>query len=80
MHTTPSGVVDMVFNVILQSPPSSDFVVHGGPSALLERLSATTLVNSVNQVLAAFRRAHERMIAAKQGLKFTAELTNEATQ
>ncbi|KAE8745516.1 hypothetical protein FOCC_FOCC007777 [Frankliniella occidentalis] len=74
--TTTSGNVDMVFNVVIQSPSSVDRASLPGRSALLERLSASTLVSSVNQVLAAFRRAHERMLAAKEGL----DLRNESPQ
>lgn len=68
VRTAPSGRVDTIFNVVLQSSSPSGITTSAAPSALLERLSAATLVNSVNQVLAAFRRAHERMLAAKQGL------------
>ncbi|XP_034235784.1 Meckel syndrome type 1 protein-like [Thrips palmi] len=68
VQTVPSGSVDTVFNVVLQSSSPSGRAMSTAPSALLERLSAATLVSSVNQVLAAFRRAHERMLAAKQGL------------
>ncbi|KAK3919061.1 Meckel syndrome type 1 protein [Frankliniella fusca] len=71
--TTPSGNVDMVLNVVIQSPSSQAHSAVPGQTALLERLSASTLVNSVNQVLAAFRRAHERMLAAKEGLDFKDE-------
>ena len=38
-------------------------------SALLERLSAATLVNSVNAVVIAFKRARERMLKAREDLE-----------
>lgn len=71
-QTVPSGDVEVALNVALQSPTSGARAAAAaglaGPSALLERLSAATLVSSVNHVLAAFRRAHARMLAAKEGL------------
>ena len=74
------GDVTIKFNVVHHSQAliGSNVVADGDrgdaraskrSSFLLERLSAATLVSSVNAVLVAFRRARERMLKAREGLE-----------
>jgi hypothetical protein len=79
LHTITSGDVTVKFNIMHHSQAlGSDTVADGGrgytrvnrySSFLLERLSAATLVSSVNAVLIAFKRARERMLKARDGLE-----------
>jgi hypothetical protein len=78
LRTLTCGDVTIKFNIVHHSHAliGSNMEAHGGrgdaraskhSSFLLERLSAATLVNSVNAVLIAFRRARERMLKAREG-------------
>jgi hypothetical protein len=80
LHTVTSGDVTIKFNIMHHSKAliGSNMVANGGrggtrankySSFLLEKLSAATLVNSVNAVLIAFKRARERMLKAREGLE-----------
>ena len=80
LRTLTCGDVTIKFNIVHHSQAliGSKVVAHGSrgdarankhSSFLLERLSAATLVNSVNAVLIAFRRARERMLKAREGLE-----------
>jgi hypothetical protein len=80
LRTLTCGDVTIKFNIVHQSQGliGSNMLAHGGrgdtraskhSSFLLERLSAATLVSSVNAVLIAFRRARERMLKAREGLE-----------
>ena len=62
----------------LHSVQAKAFLVGGNPSGsgrrdnrkfLMDRLSSATLFSSVNTVLEAFKRAREKMAAAKEGLE-----------
>lgn len=79
-HTITSGDVTVKFNIMHHSQAlvGSNTIADGGggdaranrySSFLLERLSAATLVSSVNAVLIAFKRARERMLKARDGLE-----------
>ncbi|XP_069683999.1 tectonic-like complex member MKS1 [Periplaneta americana] len=79
LHTVTSGNVILKFNILHQSQAligssvgtdgGGDTRINKHSTFLLERLSAATLVNSVNAVLIAFKRARERMLKAKEGLE-----------
>jgi hypothetical protein len=80
LHTVTSGDVTLKFNIMHHSQAlvGSNSAADGGrddvranrySSFLLERLSAATLVSSVNAVLIAFKRARERMLKAREGLE-----------
>lgn len=80
LRTVTSGDVTLKFNIMHHSQAlvGPDIIADGGrggaraskhSSFLLERLSAATLVNSVNAVLIAFKRARERMLKAREGLE-----------
>lgn len=80
LRTVTCGDVTIKFNVVHHSQAfiGSNVVADGDrgdaragkrSSFLLERLSAATLVSSVNAVLVAFRRARERMLKAREGLE-----------
>jgi hypothetical protein len=79
-HTITSGDVTVKLNIVHHSQAlvGSNTIADGGrgdaranrySSFLLERLSAATLVSSVNAVLIAFKRARERMLKARDGLE-----------
>jgi hypothetical protein len=80
LRTITSGDVMLKFNIMHHSRAlvGSNTAADGGrgdvkanrySSFLLERLSAATLVSSVNAVLIAFKRARGRMLKAREGLE-----------
>ncbi|PSN49376.1 Meckel syndrome type 1 protein [Blattella germanica] len=80
LRTITSGDVALKFNILHHSqalirtgssPGYGEHVFGANKHSafLLERLSAATLVNSVNAVLIAFKRARERMLKAREGLE-----------
>ncbi|GLH11297.1 Meckel syndrome type 1 protein [Gryllus bimaculatus] len=75
LKTTGSGIVHLRLNILHQSSEISSDTSNlensenrNRHSFLLERLSASTIVNSVNSVMTAFKKARERMIRAREGL------------
>ncbi|KAK7789454.1 hypothetical protein R5R35_012650 [Gryllus longicercus] len=75
LKTTGSGTVHLRLNILHQSSEISSDTSNlensenrNRHSFLLEQLSASTIVNSVNSVMTAFKKARERMIRAREGL------------
>jgi hypothetical protein len=75
LPTAASGSVTLVLDTVHQAKA---FLVGGVSGAgrrmrsrrlLMDRLGSATLFSSVNTVLEAFRRAREKMAAAKEGLE-----------